>query len=391
MDNAIIKREKTVNYQMSLLLVIAISSVILGHINFPAIDMSAPGTFYGWFPYYSFHLPLFMFVTGYFYKDISEEKGFLISFGRFVLKKAKSMLVPYYIINGIFLISGTLLAGAGITFLRHFKFTEWLTLPWTRPYIITFSVPTWYLIALFIAEIYFVILRKLVRTVIKKDPAGEICILAVTLVLGIASVYYTYAASPSQTAIVYLRSVPMLFFIQTGYFYRKYLERFDTLASGWYFLIVFFIQFLLILLSGNDVLSPGLYGMLEFGPWGYNYFIGGLTGTALWLRITRILASIPKQSGFLIFIGNNTKYIMAFHVFGFFLLNCIFSLLRQNKIGLIFLEGFSPRTFKSYLYYLNNTTPRFTVLYFLAGLFFSLLAALVIRSVSRFLRRHVHI
>lgn len=373
------------SYQMRILSVIAISFVIFGHIRFGEFrtDMSALGTFYGWFPYYSFHLPLFLFISGYFYKDVTEEASFGKSFGRFVLKKARNLLLPYYIFNGIFLLLGTWLLQQGFTFLTPFSLTEWLLHPWTRLYSITFSVPTWYLISLFIAEIFLVLLRKLFRMLIHKDLLREILLLLFTLVLGVAAIYLHNTIKFPQAAQVYLRSVLMLFFIQVGIFYRRHLESHDTLGSGWYFLILFALQFLLILLSGNNPLSPGLYGLVFFETAGHDYFLAGLTGIALWLRISRLLSSIPHKSRVLTYIGSNTKYIMTFHVFGFFLLNTLFDVLKKAGLEKVLLDNFSTRTYHSYLYYADIDNPRMMILYFLAGMGFSLLMALVINALKQ--------
>ena len=412
------------NYQMCLLSVIGICFIVIGHINFgnSNYDLTPMGTFHGWFPYYSFHLPVFLFITGYFFRDFSRETehSFGKYLGRLILKKARTLLLPYYIVNGIFLLGGTLLTRAGVTYLAPFTLQRWLLFPWTKNYIITYSLPTWYLIALFLAEIYYVLLRKLVQLSMSSSLAQELVLLLLTLVLGVAAVYFKNTGHPSETATVYLRSVVMLFFIQCGVLYRKFLEKKDTLPSGWYFLIVFVLQFLIILLTGNNDLSPGLYALTGFDTFGINYFLAGITGLALWLRITRLLASIPPQSSqppqsrkslqsgqppqsckslqsgkssqsgkplpfsrLLRFIGTNTKYIMCFHVFGFFVVNALFSFLYSHKICMTLLSGFSIRTWKSYLYYAHTDNPRMVLLYFLGAMGVSLLLALGIDRVKK--------
>ena len=62
------------HYQMCILSVIGICFVLLGHLR---NDLSASGTFYGWFPYYSFHMPLFLFVSGYFFRQPDDQSFFI--------------------------------------------------------------------------------------------------------------------------------------------------------------------------------------------------------------------------------------------------------------------------------------------------------------------------
>ena len=79
------------SYRMRVLSAIAISFVVLGHINFTGsmeFTMTEPLTFQGWFPCYSFHLPLFLFITGYFFRDLPEDGAAFRALVRFVGKKA---------------------------------------------------------------------------------------------------------------------------------------------------------------------------------------------------------------------------------------------------------------------------------------------------------------
>mgnify|MGYP002571733975 FL=1 len=53
------------------------------------------------FPYDSFFMPAFIFISGYFYKDITGGKALF----DFIIKKSKNLLIPYYKYNiGIALI-----------------------------------------------------------------------------------------------------------------------------------------------------------------------------------------------------------------------------------------------------------------------------------------------
>ena len=406
---------------MCILSAFAMFFVILGHIKFGYVEFNEAGTLAGWFPYYSFHLPIFLFISGYFfkghesspklqlphftirafaelslhlknrsstkdrsYKENSSTNGnrFCIFLGTFILKKAKSLLLPYFVINGIFLLINNLLSSQGFTYVKPFSFEQWLIYPWTKLYVIDLSAPTWYLIAIFIAEVYFVLLRKLASVILKNDLAKEIALLVFTLALGVFSVYTKNTAGISETLAVYLRSAAMLFFMQLGVFYKKYLEARDHAPSGWYFLIVLALQFLIITISKNNDLNPQLYQLTGFDAFGLNYFLAGITGTALWLRVSKLLSQIPGKSRFLIFVGSNTKYIMAFHLTGFFLLNLLFGALKTTGFGKTFLSSFSSGYFKGYLYYTCIDNPRMIILYFFAGLAFACLISFIISKVK---------
>ncbi len=378
------------SYRMRILSVFAISFVVLGHINFQVsmpITLQEILTFQGWFPYYSFHLPLFLFISGYFFQDLPEDRACFPSLLRFIGKKIVKLLIPYYLFSGLSLLFNTWLHTRGFTFGDSFSLTDWLAGPWTSLYYVSFSTPAWYLPALFLAEVYFLPLRAVFRRLFKRSLLRETLLLAVTLAAGVAAVYCKETAAPSGTAVVYLRSVVMLFFMQVGALYRRHLEKHDTLKSGWYFLIVFAAQLLLIVLSGNGRLSPGLYELKDMGKTGCVYFIGGLTGVMLWLRVSAIAASLPRQSGLLAFIGKNTKYIMGLHVFSWFLFNTLLSQLYAYDRRMVLVSGFSTRWYHSFLYYCHTESPRMILLYYLAGMGLPLLAAWVAQFLFRCLRR----
>ena len=381
-----------VSYRMRVLSAIAISFVVLGHINFTGsmeVTLTEPVTFQGWFPYYSFHLPLFLFISGYFFRDLPEDGTFFPALLRFIGKKAVKLLVPYYLFSGLSLLFNTWIHTRGFTFGDSFSLTGWLVSPWTEPYFVSFATPAWYLPALFLAEVCLLLLRTVCRWIVKRGLPREILLLALTLGAGVAAVYCKATASPSGTAVVYLRSVVMLFFMQAGALYRRHLEKHDTLKSPWYFLIVFIAQFLLIVLSSNSSLSPGLYELKGLGKTGCVYFIGGLTGLMLWLRVSTILASLPRQSNLLTFIGKNTKYIMGLHVFSWFLFNTLLNFLYTCNRRMTLVSGFSTRWYHGFLYYCHTENPRMILLYYIVGMALPLLVAWLVQSLFRCLRRVV--
>ena len=369
------------HYQMCILSAIGICFVLLGHLR---NDLSASGTFYGWFPYYSFHMPLFLFVSGYFFRR--PEKGmFLRSFGSFLRKKCKNLLLPFYVINGLFILFDFLIAGLGFARINY-TFTDYLLMPLAETQPTTFSFATWFLPALFLAEIYYYLLRTVLDRLLKDTFLKEVLFLFLITILSSTAFYIRSVYNPGVTVVVLLRSVVMLFFLQIGFLYRHYLERLDTIPGGWYFLILGTVQFLLILYSGNSRLSPGLFDLSGFGKIGFLYYCCGVTGISLWLRISRLIASIPYKSRLLMFIGKNTRYIMSFHIFGFFLLNCLFYLICSMGGSAAFLTDFRPAQFFTdlFFYRCSQDNPRILILYFLAGMAVSLgLAKLILLGKNR--------
>ncbi len=381
------------SYRMRVLSVFAITFVVLGHMNFYAkgqleITLTEPMTFHGWFPYYSFHLPLFLFISGYFFRELPHDGTFFRALLRFVGKKTGKLLLPYYVLSLLSLLAVSWLGIKGQTPWDRFSWSDWLFSPWIKPCLITFSTPAWYLPALFLAEMFLLLLREVSRLLIRRSALRETALLFFTLAAGIAAVFYKETASPGDTAVVYLRSVVMLFFMQAGALYRRHLEKHDRLKSGWYFLLVFVLQFFLIVLSGNSTLSPELYALVNFGKTGYAYFLGGLTGLMLWLRVSALVASLPRQSRLIAFAGENTLAIMGLHTFAWYLFNTLLKALRVQGGNLALVSGFSSVQYQT-LYYCCTKNPRMILLYYAVGMALPLAAAWLLKTLFLPLRRAI--
>lgn len=75
------------NYNIRFLQAAGIVMVVLGHIGYPSFFPNSP------FSFYSFHMALFIFISGFLYKDIYDNKSPFA----YAIKKAKSLLIPFYI------------------------------------------------------------------------------------------------------------------------------------------------------------------------------------------------------------------------------------------------------------------------------------------------------
>ena len=93
------------NKQMDVLLCLGIFLVVLGHVG----PDSWRTKLFGWFVIYSFHMPLFFFISGYFYKPEREE-----NYGRNIFRMIRKFVVPYYVWNLVYAAIVFALDGAGL-------------------------------------------------------------------------------------------------------------------------------------------------------------------------------------------------------------------------------------------------------------------------------------
>ncbi|MDE5885505.1 MAG: acyltransferase family protein [Oscillospiraceae bacterium] len=120
--------------------------MIMGHIGFGSC-----------FDYYihAFHMPIFYFVSGYFFQD----KGMF--FGKFFLKKANSLLLPYYTFGFAYLLLDFVKTGMS---LEHIKLTAYhLLIENTNGLPIAGAL--WFLTSIFFTEMLFLISFRMIKSV----------------------------------------------------------------------------------------------------------------------------------------------------------------------------------------------------------------------------------
>lgn len=80
----------------------------------------------GYFPYYSFHMPLFIFISGYFHNK--ETPGIF----KFIVHKVKRLIIPFYCWSLFYLLIEELLRGHEFGYGMELTINNWLIYPWTE-------------------------------------------------------------------------------------------------------------------------------------------------------------------------------------------------------------------------------------------------------------------
>ena len=92
------------NMQFALLSALGIFFVADGHLNNSYLDIG------GLIPYYSFHMQLFVFISGYFCREEQER------FASYGIRKFKRLMLPYFAWNLVYGILAAFLRGYGFSF-----------------------------------------------------------------------------------------------------------------------------------------------------------------------------------------------------------------------------------------------------------------------------------
>ena len=160
-NKKLIKSEFKIDYRFKILYSIAMISVISGHLGGKA---SLELNIQGWFPYRSFHMPLFMFSSGYFFKI----KNVFHTY-KYICRKFKRLIFPIYTYNFFyrFLIYFPK-KYSFINSIKPFTFDNLFIEPLGGSRIL-FIGPSWFSSTLFFVEIYNIVKRQIIK-VIKFEP-----------------------------------------------------------------------------------------------------------------------------------------------------------------------------------------------------------------------------
>lgn len=179
---------------------------------------------------YSFHMPLFFFLSGVVYEHTKKNKLEKKDF-RFVTGKAKSLLVPwisfsvliYMIVYGLNLIPGIQGMVAG-TFMEQIPFGEYVkaNLFSENPY----CIHIWYMYILFIVQTIVFLYDKLWRYISKReDTTGAFIILSI---LAAGAYFFLAYGQTAQKVWAYL-----LYYIM-GILYKKVVQKKGSFFSVLY-------------------------------------------------------------------------------------------------------------------------------------------------------------
>lgn len=303
---------KGINYQFKILYAIGMIMVVANHCGSGGVSL-----FYEFFPAYSFHMGLFIFCSGYFYKQSAEQ-----NVGKYIFKKIKSLIIPLYVWNFIYALFAQLMSLRGFSFGVGVTFEQLIIGPITTGHQYIYNLASWFVVPLFMVEAYNIIFRKVISIIDKR--VKEYVYIIVAVAIGMVGIWMASKGYNTGWWLVLTRLFYFIPFYCGGYFYKTILEKKDVLPNVSYFLIIIMLQLGIIIYKGGTLSYEQAWCKFsEFNVWP---FVVGFLGIAFWLRIARMLAPVIGKSRVVNLIADNTFSIMVNQFIGFMLVKSIFAL-----------------------------------------------------------------
>ena len=371
--NVLITEKPKMNVAMLIMQCIGIIAVVYGHASAPAEKI-----FYSAFTYYSWHMPFFVFISGYFFNRTR-------SAGQYIWQKVKSHLIPALFLNAIFCVFAYFIKLFEVAqYVEELNFKSFLVYPFTSGYSAYINVSMWFVFVLVSIEIVACLMDRLAR------GKADFIYLGATLAISVFCVcitFYNNDGTRQEYLNALLRLGYLLFFFWLGACYRKYgekhLQRFINWKSS---LIIYLVQLLFLAVSGYKI-GTNVRDMtmnIITAPHGWwTAIITPITATLFFLGISYSLAPYIKDSKTLEIMGRSTKYVMYYHQLIFVIFSSLFALLHTS--GVYTLEGFSLKNMQNNVYYTGGNE---LMTYFVAaiGLILPIIACRFINKQKWFVR-----
>ena len=149
-----------IDYRFKILYAIAIILVCCGHTNGGGVSI-----LFDWIPLGGMHLPIFVFASGYFYMYSSEEH-----LGAYLLRKVKKLIIPLYVYNLVYGVIVQALKLKGFNMGGGLNFNNLIIAPITNGHQFVYNMGGWFIIPLFMVEIYNVLIHKYIHKINKNIP-----------------------------------------------------------------------------------------------------------------------------------------------------------------------------------------------------------------------------
>lgn len=337
----------------------AILFVLLSHCDGGGVEMLS-----NWMHFGAFHLGIFVFGSGYFFR---EEK--LLNPRLYLWNKVKRLLIPLWCWNLFYGLLLTLLHGLNFTFGEPLTLRGILLFPINSENLYVLNMGSWFIFPFFCVQILYGA-GKLLLNLLGRPKVTDRILQALFVTAGFAGVYFAGHGYHEYALYPVFRILYFMPFYAFGMLYRDFLEKYLSKAPA----ALYFGTCLLISLMLNARFGKAVYVIpsscdYPFGMWAT--YLAGAVGILFWLRVSTVLADFGKECIPLLVLGRSTWDIMFHQFAGIMAVKAVFAV--TGRIFGIF-RDFDPAAFSGDIWYLYRPggMKEFALLYVLGAIGISL-------------------
>lgn len=324
------------------------------------------------FPYNSFYMPMFVFISGYFFRN----KPVI----QCIKHKARHLLLPYLI---------WAFAGEIISYLLlHFNIVNWHVNPFSiiqvkqlflLDSLSSITGASWFVIMLFWVSIGYSILNSIFRL---GKQNNDYIWLVLSIIIGFISLKLCMSGhNRTPVRLFLLRTAWYLQFYHMGKMFHYYWEKYIVNKRLLYICSACVgINVILLCIMGDRINFYSTAGMGHFNSW-WIPLVTSVTGTLFWYKVMQLAASKIGQIPIIDFIAENTFTIMESHLVFLNIPN--FYAYYQYLHGNVAYADFPVKVFVHGAWLRYSPTTR--LLGWFCGLLGSLLVAYLLRQLSAFI------
>lgn len=337
----------------------AILFVLLSHCDGGGVEMLS-----NWMHFGAFHLGIFVFGSGYFFR---EEK--LLNPRLYLWNKVKRLLIPLWCWNLFYGLLLTLLHGLNFTFGEPLTLRGILLFPINSENLYVLNMGSWFIFPFFCVQILYGA-GELLLNLLGRPKVTDRILQALFVTAGFAGVYFAGHGYHEYALYPVFRILYFMPFYAFGMLYRDFLEKYLSKAPA----ALYFGTCLLISLMLNARFGKAVYVIpsscdYPFGMWAT--YLAGAVGILFWLRVSTVLADFGKECIPLLVLGRSTWDIMFHQFAGIMAVKAVFAV--TGRIFGIF-RDFDPAAFSGDIWYLYRPggMKEFALLYVLGAIGISL-------------------
>lgn len=261
------------------------------------------------FPYDSFFMPMFAFISGYFFKESNcRSLKHVVDYG---IAKIRKLLLPYLGWVIFYNVLSQILFQAGLWQIPGLTLRDLIYCIVTSGVTSAFNSPAWFAPLLLGVCIAYCVIRWLFQTIWNDHLA-----LLFFIIAGTAAVFLSGTGLNTPLLYMFLKVPFFLQFFYIGIYFRKYLEMgFDRLNTVLVCITAVIINMALISHYGSTIEFPICSTMSGFHSGNLILpLVTSATGIAFWLKISKFLVPLLGHNRLVNYISENTFFIMTHHI-----------------------------------------------------------------------------